>query len=307
VDMMLAYSALGRFDEAKAVFDEAMERKLDAETLRINRYALAFVERDATAMQQQLEWAKGKPGYSDRLLAGQADATAFYGQMAAARQLSLRAMEEATKAKATERAEEFRVAAAWREAEVGNATIAREWANAALMATDSRFVKAWAALALARIGDIGKVEKLASELEHEEAQNTVMQRNTLPSIRALVELKRNNPQRAIEILEKSPPYDMGPGPYAALEPVYVRGLAYLQARKGREAVAEFEKVVQYRGMVEPSITGAVVHLQLGRAYAMAGDTDQARTEYQNFLGLWKDADPDVTILKQAKAEYAKLK
>lgn len=306
VDLMVAYMALGRFDEARAVFEEAMERKLNNEALRVNRYGLAFVEGDTAAMEEQAAYAKGESDYEDRLQSYHADCVAYFGRLAAARELSLRAIEGASRTNALERAAEYKASIMWREAEVGNASIARIWATQATRASDSSYVKGFVALAMARIGDNTSAEKLAAELDREAADDTVMQRNTLPSIRALVELNRGNAAKALEVLSKSPPYDMGPGPYAALEPVYVRGLAYLQAGRGPEAAAEFQKLVQYRGIVGSSITGALVHVQLARAYAMSGNTAAARTEYQNFLALWKDADPDVPILKQAKAEYAKL-
>ncbi|HVP50021.1 MAG TPA: protein kinase [Candidatus Bathyarchaeia archaeon] len=306
VDLMEAYAALGRLDEAKAIYDQALERKLDSEAMRFNRYALAFAEGDDSAMQQQLDWAKGKPGFDDRMLAAESDTRAFVGEMAAARELTRKAIQESMESQAPERAGEYQAAAAWREAEVGNFAIARQWAKEAVTRTDSRTVKEWAALALARAGDNAAAQELAEKIEKEAPLNTLLQRNTLPSIRALLELNKNNAAKALEILQSTPPFDMGPGPYVALEPVYVRGLAYLRAGQGREAAAEFQKLVKYQGIVEPSITGALVHLQLARAYAIAGDTDQACTEYQNFLALWKDADPNVQVLKQAKAEYAKL-
>ena len=305
-NLMAAYMALGRFDEAKAVFEEAREGKLDSETLRINRYELAFLEDDQAAMEEQVAFAKGKPGYEDRLLADQAQATAYFGRLTAARELSFRAMEAASVTNSPERVAEYLASSAWREAEVGNTYLARNWANQAVSKSESPFVKGWAAIALAKIGDNAAAENLIAELERQAADNTLMQRNTLPTTRAIIELNRGNSAKALDILSKTPPYDMGPGPYVALLPVYVRGLAYLRVGRDQEAAAEFQKVVQYRGAVGSAITGALVHLQLARAYAMSGNTDAARTEYQNFLALWKDADPDVPVLKQAKAEYAKL-
>jgi len=305
-DLMVTYMALGQLDEAKAIFDEAMERKLDSEPLRLDRYAVAFLQGDEAAMQEQLAFSKGKPGYEDQFLNYESNVPAFSGRLAAARELSLRAIEAASKIGDQERYAQYAGEVMWREAEVGNAPLARTWLNQALQASNSQFMKGWAALVLARIGDNGAAEKLASELERQSPNDAILQRSTLPTVRALVELNRNNPEKALELLGKTPPYDMGPGPYSALQAVYVRGLAYLKAGKGREATVEFQKLLQHRGLIDPSITGALVHVQLARAYAMSGNTDAARTEYQNFLALWKDADPDVPVLKQAKAEYAKL-
>ena len=172
-------------------------------------------------------------------------------------------------------------------------------------------VEGMAALTLARAGDPAQAEKLVNKLNQEFPLDTMMQNFLLPTIRASIELDKNHPQRAIEILQAATPYELGSASFGALSlgnlyPAYVRGEAYLKAGQGQQAAAEFQKLIDHRGIVANFVTGALAHLQLGRAQAMSGDKEAARKSYQDFFTLWKDADPDIPILVQAKAEYAKL-
>jgi len=161
---------------------------------------------------------------------------------------------------------------------------------------------------LARAGDVAQAEKLSLELNQASPQGTMMQYYFLPTIRAAIELQRNNPTKAIETLEAAVPYELGGfGSFASLYPAYVRGAAYLKAGQGQSAAAEFQKVIDHPGIVNNFITGTLAHLQLGRAQAMLGEKEAARKSYQDFFALWKEADPDLPILHAAKAEYAKLK
>ena len=183
---------------------------------------------------------------------------------------------------------------------------AHERDAAAALALDPSFlIKGGAAYVFAQTGDAARAESLANEIVKERPSDTLANVYTLPTIRAAIEMNRNNPGKAIEILQPVIPYDLAN--LRGLSSVYDRGQAYLLLHKGNEAAAEFQKVLDHPGVVFNSITGALAHLQLGRAYAMAGDEAKARAAYQDFFALWKDADPDIPILKQAKAEYAKFK
>jgi hypothetical protein len=170
-----------------------------------------------------------------------------------------------------------------------------------------RDVKVAAALTLARIGDAARAKAVADELEKSYPTNTLLKLYWLPTIRAAIELNRGNSSRAIVDLEVAAPYELGIAgmSISSVYPAYLRGQAHLLAHNGAAAAAEFQKLLDHKGIVLNFVTGALVHLQIARAHAMAGDTANAKAAYQNFLTLWKDADPDIPILIEAKAEYAK--
>ena len=304
VNLGIAYTALNRLDEAEAVYKQAEERKLEGERLLQNFYLLAFLKGDATHMAQLVSTAMGKPGAEDLLLAAQADTEGWFGKLKSAHELTGRAMDSAQHNDAKETAASYQAAAALREVESGNRKQARVEANAAVKLAPNRYVRAMAALALARAGDTVGAEKLAAELEKTSPLDTMVQRYWLPTIRASVALERNDPNRAIELLKVVSPIELGDA--GNLLPVYLRGEAYLMLHDGNRAAAEFQKFIDHRGLVTNFPWGALARLGLARAYAMQGDTAKARAAYQDFLILWKDADPDIPILKAAKAEYAKL-
>jgi tetratricopeptide (TPR) repeat protein len=210
---------------------------------------------------------------------------------------------------AKESAASYQAAASLREVESGNREQARADANGALKLAPNRDVRVVAALALARAGDTAGAEKLAAELDKTYPLDTLVQRNWLPTIRAAVALARKDPNRAIELLKETSKIELGQ-PTSSLTiflcPAYIRGEAYLMLHDGNAAAAEFQKFIDRRGLVGNFPWGAIARLGLARAYAMQGDTLKAKTAYQDFLTLWKDADPDIPILKQAKAEYAKM-
>ena len=262
-------------------------------------------------MQEQLAWAMGKPDAEDWLLSAQSDTEAYHGRLAKARQLSQEAVQSARHAEAPERAAEWRANEALREAELGNAARARQMSMEALALSAGLDVQVKAALALARAGDATHAHKLANKLNQDSPLDTRMQDFSLPTIRAAIEIGKNNGIQGVQILEVATPYELGGSSAGVpllgnLYPVYVRGLAYLEAGQGQQAAAEFQKVLDHRGIVGNFILGVLAHLQLGRAQAMMGDKEAARKSYQDFLTLWKDADPDIPILHAAKAEYAKL-
>jgi serine/threonine protein kinase/tetratricopeptide (TPR) repeat protein len=309
LNLAQTYVILNRLDEAEAVYKQAEERKLEDELMLQNRYQLAFLKGNAAQMAQLVSAAMGKPGFEDLLLAAQADTEGWYGKLKNAHELTRRAMDSAQHNDAKETAATYQAAAALREVEVGNREQARAEANAALKLAPNRDVRAIAALALARAGDTAEAEKLAAELDKTFPLHTRVQRYWLPTIRAAVALQRKDPNRAIELLKVASTVELSyPTNLAILLcPAYLRGEAYLMLHDGNAAAAEFQKFIDHRGLVADFPWGALARVGLARAYAMQGDTAKARAAYQDFLTLWKDADPDIPILKAAKAEYANLK
>jgi tetratricopeptide (TPR) repeat protein/predicted Ser/Thr protein kinase len=303
-DLIAAYINLNRLDEAKAASRQAEQRNLESEGLLAVRYRLAFVNGDTARAAQTLSEAMGKPGIEDRLLAAQSDTQGWYGRLNSARALTRRAMESAERNDAKEISANYQAEAALREAEAGNQEQARADASEAVKLAANRDVLPTAALALARAGDTAMAEKLAAEIDKTYPFDTIVQRYRLPTIRAAVALQRNDPNQAIELLQVTSPIELGDLGY--LLPAYLRGQAYLMLHDGKAAAMEFQKFTDHRGLVANFPWGALARLQLGRAYALSGDKNKARAAYQEFLGLWKDADPDIPILKDAKAEYAKL-
>jgi serine/threonine protein kinase/predicted Zn-dependent protease len=303
------YMNLNRVDEAQAVLKQAEERKLVGEGTLAQRYQLAFLKADATQMAQLASVAVGKPRLEDLLLAAQGDTEGWYGKLKNAHELMRRAMDSAQHNDAKERAAAYQAAAALREVESGNRAQARAEANAAMKLASNRDVRAMAALALARAGDTAGAEKLAAELDKTRPLDTLVQRYWLPTIRAAVAMESKDPNRAVELLKVASTIELGQ-PTSRLTvflcPVYMRGEAYLMLHDGNGAAAEFQKFIDHRGLVGNFQWGALARLGLARAYAMQGETVKARAAYQDFLTLWKDADADIPVLKEAKAEYAKL-
>jgi serine/threonine protein kinase/tetratricopeptide (TPR) repeat protein len=300
-----AYVSLDRLEEARVAAEEAKAKNLDSPDVRLVLYTLAFLRKDMAGMQEQVALGVSKPGLDDQLLENEADTAAYSGQLAQARAFSRRAVASAERAGETEVAASHEAAAALREALFGNQVEVRQRAASALRLSKGRDVQYHVSLALAFVGDRARSQALADDLAKRFPENTIVQYNYLPALRAEIALSRNDASVAIEALQIAIPYEIGGfglPPY----PPYLRGLAYLVAHRGNEAASEFQKILSHRGLVVNSPIGAIAHLQIGKAYAMAGDTAKAKSAYQDFLTLWKDADPDIPILKQAKAEYAKL-
>jgi serine/threonine protein kinase len=304
-----SYLYLNRLVEARATAAEAQAKKLDSPYLRFCLYQLAFLQNDAAVMAQQVTWSTGKSGWEDVLAAEEADSAAYSGRLAKARDLSRRAVASAERAEEEETAAGYEADVALREALFGNAAEARQRAATALRLSTGRDVQYGAALALAFAGDAARAEALADDLAKRFPEDTLVQFNYLPTIRAQVVLIRMDHSKAIEVLQLAASYELGTPTdrvSPALYPVYVRGEAYLTAHQGNEAAAEFQKILDHRGIVFNEPIGALAHLQIGRAYAMHGDTAKAKAAYQDFLTLWKDADPGIPVFIAAKAEYAKL-
>ena len=263
-------------------------------------------------MKQQADWAVGKPGAEDQMLSLESDTEAWSGRLGKARELSRQAIESARRSDEKEPAALWQANAAIREALFGNADAARQNAGAAVaLAPGSHDAEAQAALAYALAGDAAHAQSLADDLAKRFPQDTLVQLVWLPTIRAQIEVDRKHPAKSIELLEATTPYELGMlsgnAPNSCLYPIYVRADAYLSAQQGADAATEFQKILDHRGLLWNCATGALAHLSLARAYALQGDTAKARAAYQDFLTLWKDADPDIPILIAAKAEYAKLK
>jgi tetratricopeptide (TPR) repeat protein len=295
------YVSANRPEEAKAL----VARGGLPDSSQNDLYALAFLTGNQREMEHQMTLAAGKPHVEDVLLAMASDTEAYYGRNAKARELSRRAVETADRDNLKQNAARWLAREGLREAELGEDTAARRQTQVAVAVDSSRDPPTFTALALARVGDSVKASKMADDLAKLNSGETLVVRYWLPCIRAAVELKRGNADKAIEILQTTTPYEFGAaGP---MYPAYLRGEAFLALQRGKEASAEFQKVVDHRGVVLNNVLGALAYLGLGRAYVLEEDTAKAHAAYQEFLTLWKDADPDIPILKQAKAEYAKLK
>ena len=305
------YAAVNQPDNAKTRYQEAIAHKVDNPFLHGNRYGSAFLENDLAEMQRQVAAAAGKPG-EDVLLSFESDTEGFYGRLANARRLSQRAVDSAHGNDSKETAAAWRMNAALREAEFGNIARARQEVTAALAEGPRRDVSVLAALAFARVRDINRADRMAHDLAERFPLNTAINRYWLPAIYASIEIKRGRPTKALEYLQSTTQYELGsPLPQfevgGSLYPAYIRGEVYLLLQQGKEAATEFQKFLDHRGVALNSPLGALARLQLGRAYALQGNTTQSRAAYQDFFGLWRDADPDVPILIVAKSEYAKLK
>jgi len=311
--LMFGDMALNRLDDANATYRQAFERKLYHFFYPLALYQMAFLQNDAAGMKKQVTLSAGQPEIEATLLANEADTAAYSGRLREAEDLTRRAMESAERAEKKEKAATFSATSGLREALFGNAEEARRLAAQAMEHSAGVDVVYGSALALAYAGDNGRAQELTEGLDKRFAEATIVQFNYLPSLRAKLALNRGNAKEAIEILRAAVPYELGRTTFTGdyfwngLYPVYVRGEAYLAAHQGSNAAAEFQKILDHRGIVWNSPIGALAHLQLGRAYALQGDSAKARAAYNDFFTLWKDADPDILILVAAKAEYAKLK
>jgi tetratricopeptide (TPR) repeat protein len=304
--LLLDYIAMNRLDEAKATYGQALERKLKNPFFPISLYQIAFLQNDAAGMAQQLASSLGHSGVADKLLSLEADTAAYSGRLKTAREFSRRATDSALRAGEKETAATNSATSGLREALFGNLAEARRGATLATGGSAGRDAQYGAALALAYSGDDKRAQTLTDDLGKRFPEATIVQFNYLPTLRAKLAVSRGNASGALESLRAAVPYELGHG-WTALYPAFVRGEAYLAAHQGSEAAAEFQKILDHRGIVLNEPIGALAHLGLARAYALQGDTAKARAAYQDFLTLWKDADPDIPVRIAAKEEYAKLK
>jgi eukaryotic-like serine/threonine-protein kinase len=303
---------LNHIDEAKALALKG--QAIDNDPLfGLSLYSFAFLQGDTAARTHQLESLIDNPTWGDDVLDEEAGTLAFFGQFRQSRDLVARAIEAAIKRDKKEPAAAYSVQAALAEALVGNSTQAKQYVKQALALADTKDIRAISALALSMAGDSAPALRLADDLVKRYPKNTIIQSNYLPTVQAATALwgssRKPDSQRAIQLLSQTVRYESG---VTALDngicfyPVFVRGQAYLANKQGTTAAAEFQKIVDHPGLVVNEPIGALAHLGLGRAYVLSQNSPKAKTEYQSFLSLWKDADSDIPILKQAKAEYAKL-
>jgi eukaryotic-like serine/threonine-protein kinase len=306
VALSATYIGLGRFDEAKATIDQALAAKLDVPNLHRLLYFLAFVRNDSAVMERELSSITSKGPESAAYSLALAAATETYaGRMEKARGLTERARGAYEALHQNEPAAVWLAGLSMAEAETGDEAGARRDAAAAL-ANNSASLRARtdAAYALARSGDVARAESIVAEIAKDNPSNTMVNSFDLPVIRATIEIGRNNPAKAVELLQPVIPFDLSS--QRAMLSTYQRGRAHLALHKGTEAAAEFQKIVDHPGVALNSITAALAKLGLARAYAAAGDPAKARIAYQDFFALWKDADPTIPILTAAKSEYSKL-
>jgi tetratricopeptide (TPR) repeat protein len=312
--------ALQRFDDAHQTIEQTQARKLDNPGLRNARYALAFLRGDSSAMAEQEQWFAGKPEENFGLSLA-SDTEAYAGHLGKAREFTRRSADSAIRADSRETGAIWLENSALREAAFGNMTDAKQAVAEGLkLVPASQSVEVEAALAFAMAGDAEQAESLAQDLNKRFQLDTQMQSLWLPAIHAQMALNRKNPASAVNSLQAASGIELGQIAFVAnmscLYPTYVRGEAYLAAGQGSAAAAEFQKIIDHSGIVWNCWTGALAHLGLARANALqaktsqGADADAARTRaltaYKDFLTLWKDADPDILIYRQAKAEYAKL-
>jgi DNA-binding winged helix-turn-helix (wHTH) protein/tetratricopeptide (TPR) repeat protein len=304
------YLYLNRVEEAEATGKQAHAKGLDSRLAPL-LYGIAFYRGDTSEMTRQAASVAAKAEEEDLLLALEADTAAYSGHLGKARELLQRAADSAGRARDKESAATYYAVSALREALFGSADRAGQQAILAKGLASRRDIEYGLALAFAYAGDANQAQALADDLGKRFPDDTVVQFNYVPALRAKIALLHAKPQEAIALLEAASPYELGlPSVnyynWPNLYPVYVRGEAYLGAHQGKEAAVEFQKILDHRGIVLNEPIGALAHLQLGRAYAMQGDTAKSRAAYQDFLTLWKDADPDIPILHEAKAEFARL-
>lgn len=310
-NLMEDYTPLNRFEDAKATYRQAVDRKLESPYLHADLYVVAFLENDAAEMQRQITLAKGMPGGEDWLFSMQSDTAAFTGQLAKAREFSRQAVQSARRTGLNEVAANWQMNAALRDAEFGNLPEARREVKEGLALAQSRDAQILAALVRARAGDAPEAQSIANDLAKRFPANTLLNLYWLPSIRAALEIGRGHPAEAIKILEPATAVELGyPQPQleggSLLYPAYLRGQAYLLLHRGKEAAGEFQKFIDHRAAVVNCPLGALTYLWLGRAYAIQGDSAKAHAAYQGFFSSWKDADQEILVLKHARAEFARL-
>ncbi len=301
IDLAYDLMEVSRFPEARKVLDDAVDRHLDDESLHYLLYSLAFLAEDTRGMAEQVSWSESKPESIADFLSYQATVEAYSGHLRRSRELNRRAIESAERAGLKESAESWRLEGLLREAAVGKL---REVQQTAL---SQQGPSGLSALVLAWVGNSSHAQSMLESLSSRFPQGTLVQSVVLPTVRAQIELSQKKPQRSIELLRAAAPYELTDAWLGGcIYPAYVRGEAYLSANQGAAAAAEFQKILDHRGLVVSCETGALAHVGIARAYTLQGDATKAKAAYKDFLALWKNADPDIPILKQAKSEYAKL-
>jgi tetratricopeptide (TPR) repeat protein len=303
---------LQRLEAAASTVAEAAQRGLDIEELQMIEYDLAFLRHDDGAIERVVARARRRPGPVSWVANREAFRLAYSGRLRQARRISEQAVAEAEEAGEHERAGVWEAGVAVREAMTGNIPEARRSAAEAMKLSNDREVAYGAGLALAGAGDSARAQTIASDLQRKFPEDTSIRFTYVPVMRAQIELNRHKPSEAIEVLKLARATEMGVSRspvntlFGALYPVYFRALALATLGRGAEAAAEFQKIIEHSGLVVSDPVGVLAHVQLARAYRIAGDTANARVAYEEFFRLWKDADADIPLLRTARAEYETL-
>jgi hypothetical protein len=308
---MNSYIFLSRLEDAKAVYQQAVDRHLSLVPFSAPLYTASFLSGDESGMDRSWNSAKGSAGIEDLLLALQADTEAYHGHVQNSRSLSDQAVMSARKSQDMETAAMWRATESLREAELGYLDRARAQVDDALQMSSGMTIKSIAAMTFARIAELNEARNLAGQLSAEAPRATITQFYVLPSVRAAIEIGASNPSAAIKALADSTVYQDGDcivsnANLGNLYPVLIRGMAYSNAGMPQLASKEFQYILDHPGITSNSIVGPLANLYLARAQNAAGETAAAQKSYEKFLALWKDADADVPVYKQAKTEYAKL-
>ncbi len=306
-----SYLTLNRLDEASSLAADAEAKKLDSGYLSLVLYQIAFLKNDPKGMAEQVAWSRGKEGIEDTLVGAEADTAAYHGQYRKAEALTKQAADLAVHPGEKETAASYWAQAAVRAGMFGYPDDAKKYAGTALALASTRDLNYLTALGLAFAGDYAKAEGMADSLAKGSSSDTLLNANYLPSLRGQIAINKHDPQKALDELVVAQKIELGQTGVSNITPSlyipYIRGEAYLALKQGNEAAAEFQKIIDHPGIVVNSPNGIMAYLGLARAYAVQGDDAKARVAYQNLFAKWKDADPDLPVLLQAKAEYAKLK
>lgn len=308
-NVVSSYISIDRLQEAKAMFNQAETRNMNTPFNHTAMYLVSFLERDRAGMDRELAWAQGVPEVGAWMLYFESCTNSYYGRLRIARGFTDRASAAAVAQNQKEVAASYRADAALHDALYGYGNLAKQSIQKTLATSVGQDVRAVAALTYAFAGERTKAQALADDLARQFPQNTLVQFNYLPAIRAQIALDENHPDEALELLKRARPYELGQPAQVMLinlYPVYIRGQAYLTRHDGKAALAEFQEILDHPGMSVNEPIAALAHLGVARAHAAQGDKDRAGSAYQEFFSLWKDADPGIPVLKQAKAEYASL-
>src|ERR1700728_152375 len=310
VNPAYSYQCINQLDQAKATAQDSRAHHVDSPWFPLLLYNVDFLQHDPAGMERQVADATGKPGVDDQILFLESETAAYNGEVAKSRELTRRAADSAERTNEDETAAEYLGHSAVREALVGNMDAAKQDAKDSVLRSKSKQGNAFSAIALALAGDSAQAARLSDDLRKNFPADTIVRYDDLPMIRAAAALHSGDASRAVEALAEAEPYELGQTNYSftfALYPVYLRGQAYLAAKQGIAAQVEFQKILDHYSVVGNQPIGALARLGLARSYTLQGDIPKARATYSDFLSLWKNADPDVPLLKQAKIEFAKLK
>jgi tetratricopeptide (TPR) repeat protein len=309
VSLMYCDQYLGRYDQAKAAAKQSRAKKLSSPWYPLILYVVDFLQNDPAGMAKQATETQGIPGVEDQMFFVESETAADHGQFGQARELTRRAADSAQRAQEKETAAEYEGHNSVREGLVGLMDFAKEDAQSALATIKGKHGEGFSAIALALAGDVANANRAIDDLTKRFPQNTVVQTRYLPMARSALALNSGNAQAAIETLSPAAPYELGHTNEDftfALYPIYFRGQAYLAAKNWAGAAAEFQKILDHPGIVGNEPIGALAHLGIARAHSLSGDTAKAKSAYDDFFAMWKNAEPNVPILKEARAEYAKL-